>query len=240
MPITVIAIDDHFLIREGIRSLLAGHPDVQLVAEGWAGEHLLHLVQVHSPDIVLLDLGLPATPQAGQTPPFQAFPALATLAQNHPRTRVIIVSQHDSPTLVEGAIELGVRGYLLKYDALTQQLVEAIRVVHRGGAYFSTAIWARLQGQTSPSTVHLSPRQQEILWALAIHPDYSQARHARQLGISENTLKQHLRHIYRALGATNLTSAILKALQAEILPWTLLHSSSPPPSPPSYSNTSTT
>lgn len=222
MAITVVVLDDHYLIREGIRRLLDDHFDVELVAEGSVGDELFPLVERYRPDIILLDLGMPQTAQGAmhaQGPEFAAFPAIVQLRQDYPDTRIIIVSQYGTKTLVAGALEAGVKGYLLKSDALTQNLVEAIRMVHFGGVYFSDAIGQKLLEveEHQPPPV-LTDRQREIVRAVAANPNLSQAEHAQRLGISEHTLKQHLRQIYRGLGVSNLTAAVIKAIQLRIVP----------------------
>ncbi len=222
MAITVVTLDDHLLIREGIRRMLDSHTDVELVAEGSTGSDLLPLVEQYQPDIVLLDLGMPQTvreSRKGQGIEFSAFPVIAQLRKSHPKTRIIIVSQYGSKTLAEGALEVGVKGYLLKSDALTQNLVEAIRMVHWGGVYFSDTITGKLmEGIIFPPKSLLTQRQQEIIREMAAHPDRLQSDHAQHLGISEHTLKQHLRQIYRTLGVSNLTAAVVKAIQLKIIP----------------------
>lgn len=222
MTIRVVSLDDHLLIREGIRRLLESQSDVCLVGEGVCGDDLFPLIMTHDPDIVLLDLGMPQSTDNNPTIPaqdFRAFPAIMRLRKERPDVKVIIVSQYLTGILVDGALESGVQGYLLKNDALTGSLVAAIRCVHMGGVYFSQSIAEMLRRPKpeSPST-GLSERQQDILKAMAANPNLLQSQHARNLGIAESTLKQHLRNIYQILGAGNLTAAILRAIQLDIIP----------------------
>jgi DNA-binding NarL/FixJ family response regulator len=136
MTITVVTLDDHYLIREGIRRMLDAHRDFELVGEGTTGAELYPLVAQYQPDIVLLDLGMPQTTQRAHTErlsEFSAFPVIARLRTEYPQTRIMIISQYGTRTLIESALEAGVKGYLLKSDALMQNLVEAIRMVQRGG-----------------------------------------------------------------------------------------------------------
>jgi DNA-binding NarL/FixJ family response regulator len=222
VTIRVISLDDHYLIREGIRRRIDEHQDVELTAEGTTGAELYPLVAQYRPDIVLLDLGMPQTAQEA-TPEhvseFSAFPVVTRLRADYPDTRVIVLSQYGTRTLIESALDAGVKGYLLKSDALMQNLVEAIRIVHRGGVYFSEAIVKKLTESTprQPSLA-LTNRHREIMRAIVAHPDRLQMEHAQHLGISEYTLKQHLGQIYRVLGVSNLTAAILKAIQLKVIP----------------------
>jgi DNA-binding NarL/FixJ family response regulator len=229
MAIRVIAVDDHYLVRAGIRSTLAPHGDVQLVAEGESGADVYPLVQEYRPDILLLDLDMPAySPRENTSRPqetFAALPTIARLKHEFPGTKVIIISQYDSKTLIEGAFEVGVKGYILKRDALTRNLVEAIRMVHWGGVYFSSVVLNSLESleANSPSEL-LTPRQCEVLQVLAASPGLTQERQAEQLGIAVSTLKKHLNHIYRILGVSNSTAAIMKAVQLHIIPLAYLAS----------------
>ena len=213
-PIQVIALDDHYLIREGIRSILAEAQDIDLVAEGLAGEQLETLVAEHHPDIVLLDLEMPQN-VGSDAVPFQALSAVAQLRQHHPQTRVIILSQHATPALVEGAVTAEVGGYLLKDDELSLCLAEAIRTAHKGGLYLSSNVAHRLR-QISKSEI-LTERQQQIMRTIVAKPDLSYAAHAKKLGISEHTFSNHLRQIFERLGVSNITAAIVKAMRLGIV-----------------------
>jgi two-component system response regulator DegU len=215
-PIQIIVLDDHYLIREGIRSVLAAAQDIVLVAEGLAGEQLEPLVAAHHPDIVLLDLEMPQT-VGSDTVPFQALAAVAHLRQHHPQTRVIILSQYATPALVEGAVTSEVGGYLLKDDELSLCLAEAIRTVHRGGLYLSGSVAKRLRQVSKVDGEVLTDRQQQILWAIVAAPDLSYAAHAQKLGISEHTFSNHLRQIFERLDVSNITAAIIKAIRLGIV-----------------------
>ena len=219
-PIEVVAIDDHHLIRQGIRSLLAKSEAVTLVDEGWVGDHLMMLVERHVPDIVLLDLEMSQaeTTDRGSKRPFRAFPAVAQLSETYPEVRVIIISQHTSPALVEGAMKAGVCGYLLKDDALSLHLIEAIRTVHMGGFYLSGEVSEQLVNLKLDSpTPQLTKRQLEIIQVVATFPNRSYTQHAQALGISENTFSNHLRHIFEKLEVTNVTAAVVKGIQLGVV-----------------------
>ena len=214
--IHVISLDDHHLIREGIRSILAAAPDIVLAAEGRTGEQLELLVTEHQPDIVLLDLEMPQ--KAGSdTESFQALMAVAKLRQRHPQTRIIILSQYATPALVEGAVTAEVGGYLLKDDELSLCLAEAIRTVHRGGLYLSGNVAKSLRQSSKTEGEVLTERQQQILWAIVAEPDLSYAAHAQKLGISEHTFSNHLRQIFERLEVSNITAAIVKGIRLGIV-----------------------
>lgn len=222
-PITVITLDDHYLVRQGIRSLLADKPDIKIVGEGSAGEHLPVLVQEHRPDVILLDIGMPQKEATALDDhldnTFRVLPAIARLRNQHPAIQIVIVSQYESQAIIEGALDLGVRGYLLKDDALSLQLAEAIRTVSWGGLYFSPEIEKRLTrgGPRDSKDAVLTARQKEILQALANNPSLSHQQIAERLGISEHTLNNHLRKIYEQLEATNKLEALLNAMRMELI-----------------------
>lgn len=140
MTITVISVDDHSLIRSAVRSVLEPNDNIDLVAEGSVGEHVLQLVEKHRPDILILDMGMPMTEDPQSDERFYPLPAVARLNREYPETAVIFLTHEASPLIIKSAIELGVRGYLLKSDNLSLSLQEAIEVVHRGGVYFSREI----------------------------------------------------------------------------------------------------
>lgn len=140
MTITVICVDDHPLIRSTVRSLLEPNDHINLVAEGSVGEHVLQLVEKHRPDVAILDMGMPMSEDSPAEVRFSPLPTVARLNTEYPATAVIFLTNDFSPLLVQSAIELGVRGYLLKSDNLYVHLSQAVEVVHRGGVYFSQEV----------------------------------------------------------------------------------------------------
>jgi DNA-binding NarL/FixJ family response regulator len=219
--ITVVSIDDHALVRQGIYHILSQSTDIELVAEGWTGEHVFHLLALHLPNVLLLDVGLPATEEslAGDLPSrFAIIPALHRLARQFPDTRTIIVSQYDTDSLIRAAVDAGVRGYLVKDDVLTTELCDAVRVVHRGGIYFSKGVEERALTLTERQEPFLTARHLEILSALAAQPDMPRAQIAQQLYISEYTLNRYLNKIYEELDVSNLAAALIRAFQLNLLP----------------------
>lgn len=214
-PITVISIDDHPLIREAIRGLLAARSDMELVGEGWAGEHLFPLMEQYRPDVLILDLRMPHYADNGSEERFAPLPALAQLQEAYPQTAVIIFSQYGHHSLIQSAVDNGVRGYLLKDDNLSLNLASAIEAVHNGGLYFSQAISQQLfqAGERQKAGERLSPRQLEAILAIAKAPDASYAQIADSLHITESTLKGHLNKAYKALDVTNITACIIRCVE---------------------------
>lgn len=220
--ITVVSIDDHALVRQGIRSLLDAADGIRLVGEGRAGEEIEGLVARLLPDILLLDLGLPTHADPEQRQPGERYPildAIRRLRERHPHTRILVLSQYDDSGLVRATVEAGVQGYLLKDDALSSRLPSVVRAVHQGHAFYSPAVHTTLTAEVNGGEKpQLTARQVEILTALAVDPHLPRSEIAARLGISEHTLAYHLRAIFDRLAVTTLTGAVVKAIQLELLP----------------------
>jgi DNA-binding NarL/FixJ family response regulator len=220
-PISVVLVDDHPLIHQAVKSLLAERADMELVGQGFAGEQLLPLLAEHQPDVLVLDLTMPYHSGDSQVR-FGYMQALAQLSAEYPNTSTIILSQLLQSGIVQSAAEFGVRGYLLKSDNLSLNLPEAILAASRGGVFFSEAVSRDLFGSTQkPAAKPLSERTREVILAIAKKPDDSYAMTASRLGISENTLKGHLRHAFSQLGVTNITSCIIRCMQLNLIPFTV-------------------
>lgn len=221
MLITVVSIDDHPLIRTAIRSLLESQENIQLVAEGSVGEHVLPLVEKQKPDVLILDLAMPQTEKNQSGERFSVLQTVAQLNQNYPETAVIFLTQYASQSMSQQAVSLGVRGYLLKSDDLSLNLPGAIEAVYRGGVYFSKEISDMLFQsihKSDPSPV-LSERQKEIILAIAQTPDATYRQLAVELSISESTIKGHLNGAFKALDVTNITACIITCMQRGLIPF---------------------
>lgn len=219
--IKVVSVDDHYLIHQAIRSLLADRNDIELVGEGSAGEQIFPLIEEHRPNVLILDLIMPQV--VGGDPEVDAFlptPTLVKLRQEYPETAVIILSQYLNRRIVQSAIQHGVRGYLLKSDNLTLNLPDAVKEVDRGGVFFSVAVSRELfNPPPSPPEDLLTPRQREIILAIAKTPDTPYSEIADRLSISPRTLKGHLDSAYKALEVGNITACIIRCMQLGLIPF---------------------
>jgi len=219
--ITVIIVDDHPLIREAIRGMLKEAEYIDIVGEGWAGEHLFSLMEEKQPDVVLLDLMMPHYENGDQSQKFAPVQALQTLNDTYPETAVILISSYASPSVIQGAIEKGVRGYLLKSDQLSLNMVDAIDAIHHGGVYFSREISQQLfnsNGHKADDN-RLTERQLEIVLAIARNLDATHKEVAQTLHITESTMKGHLNNIFRILDVTNVTACIIRCMELGLLPF---------------------
>ncbi len=227
--IRVVIVDDHYLMRQGIRSVLAEDPIIDLVGEGRVGEHVLQLAKTYEPDVLLLDIGMPQYEESDSREPdnsFHALPTITYLRRQHPKTKIIIVSQYASPSLIEVALELGIKGYILKGDTLSENLPMAIKSVYNGGAYLSEGIQAHYfnsGGDGLNDQTILTKRQLELMRIVALNPNWSYAEHGAALGISEHTVSNHLQNVFTKLRVNNLAAAIVKCVQLGIIKIGPLH-----------------
>ncbi len=156
MPVRVLIVDDHTLVRAGLARLLQGFADVQLVAEASNAEQALQLALQHAPDVVLMDLSLP-----GRT----GLEALSDIRLRAPGTRVVMMTMHDDAAHVRDALDRGAVGFVVK-DAAPQELELALRAAHAGQVFLSPQISAKMLapmlGREKPTGIAaLSPRQRD-------------------------------------------------------------------------------
>lgn len=203
--IRIAIIDDHELVREGLKVMLAREPDFEIVGESASADPILELVETTHPDIVLLDARLPGV--AGPA-------ACRLLTEAHPEVRVLIVSTYADDDLVQECIMAGAKGYVLK-DIERFNLKESIRSVHRGEGVVSPAIAAtvldivRTHREATSTRPELNESQRAIL--RFISEGYSNREIAERVHLSENTVKSHIQEIFRKLGVRNRVEAALRA-----------------------------
>jgi two-component system response regulator DevR len=202
--IRLVIVDDHEMVREGIRAILAGEPDLKVVGEAASASKLLELVERTKPDVVLLDARLP-----GMSGP----DACAQLMQHYPELQVLIVSTYTDDELVRACIAAGARGYVVK-DIDRFELKAAIRSVNRGEGVVSPVVAGRVLDQlraapAPPSTSVLNDNQLRILRLIA--EGCSNREIATQVHLSENTIKSHVQEIFRKLGVRTRVEAALRA-----------------------------
>lgn len=217
--ITVVVVDDHYLIQEAVANILGKHEHIQLVAKGSVGDHVIPLVAKHLPDILILDINMPQSEESGsRVDRFAMLPTIAHLAGKYPQTAVIILTQHMFPTVIHQAVEYGVNGYILKSDDVSLNLATAVNVVSRGGVYYSQTILEELRkSRDGQPTVSLTKRQLDVLAITQRYPNASYYENAKLLGIKESTFKTHLHSAFGLLDARNATAAILQCLKLGLL-----------------------
>jgi DNA-binding NarL/FixJ family response regulator len=212
-PVRVLLADDHTLVRAGIRALLEKLPGLVVAGEAGDGRELLELIKAQHPDVVLLDISMPG---------LNGLDALARIAEDCPRVRVIILSMHDADEYILQALKAGASGYLLKRSA-TAEFQEALQAVGAGEIYLSREIASRfLTKYPLRQMVHaLSPleglttRQREILQMLA--EGQTTKGIAIVLKVSDKTVEYHRAKLMARLGIFDLAGLTRFALRSGLI-----------------------
>jgi DNA-binding NarL/FixJ family response regulator len=204
--IRVLLVDDHPVVRTGIRGMLDGEPDIQVVGEAASGTEAVTATRALVPDLVLMDLRMPDGDGVGAT---GRILALA------PHTRVVVLTTYESDADILRAVEAGAAGYLLK-DCSRADLLTAIRLAARGETVLAPSVATRLvRRMREPAGGGLSPREVEVLRLVA--RGLSNGEIGRALHISEATVKTHLLRTFGKLGVSDRTAAVTTALAAGLL-----------------------
>ncbi len=205
--IRIVVVDDHPVVREGLVAALSDEKEFKVVGAVASAEDALPLVAVQRPDVILLDLELPA--QSG-------IEAIPKLRDARPQSKILILTAYDTDERVIGALRAGAQGYLLK-GAPLEEIARAIRAVHAGGSYLEPRIASKVVGAFSPhaKAAALSDREREVLRLVAGGQATRQI--ARTLGITERTVKFHVTSILNKLGAENRAQAVALATRRGLL-----------------------
>ncbi len=215
-PLTrVMLVDDHSLVREGLRHVLAATPGVEIIAEAGDGETALRLAAELKPDLVVMDLSMPG---------MGGLEVTTRLRELLPQVKVLILSVQDHPEYVLGAVRAGAQGYLRK-DTSPAELREGLRAVARGESYFSPPVARHLtnavRGEGDDTTdpgqrlARLTPREREVLIGIA-GGETSRAMAAR-LGISPRTIETYREGLTRKLGIRTVAGLVRFALDAGLV-----------------------
>jgi DNA-binding NarL/FixJ family response regulator len=201
--IRVLLVDDHPLMREGIAAALENHQDIMLVGAGADGAEAQALFRELRPDVVLMDL---------QMPGMSGIEATSSIRSEFPDARIVVLTAYRGDVQITRALKAGALAYLLK-SALRSDLVDTIRAVHAGRRRLSTEIAAEVAEHLMDDA--LSDRERDVLKSVAA--GNSNKIVAEWLGISEETVKSHMRNILSKLSANDRTHAVTIALKRGII-----------------------
>ncbi|MEV6924818.1 response regulator transcription factor [Dactylosporangium sp. NPDC051485] len=207
--ITVLLVDDHPVVRDGLRGMLQAEPDLTIVGEAGSGDEAVVAARAHRPDVVLMDLRMPGLDGAGAT---------GRILAGQPSTKVVVLTTYDTDADILRAVEAGACGYLLK-DATRAELTAAIRAAARGETVLAPSVAGRLVEQVrnpAPAAKVLSAREVEVLSLVA--RGHTNAEIGSALHISEATVKTHLLRAFNKLGVADRTAAVTTAMSLGLLP----------------------
>jgi len=205
-PIRLFLVDDHPLVRDGLRARLGAMPNLEIVGEAGSGAEALALLDTLRPDLMLVDVGMKDMNGIDL-----AALVLERNDQQHrqPAPHIVMLSMYDNPEYVQKAMQVGARGYVLK-DAPAAEIVAAIEAVSAGGTFLSPAVSKKLFRNQAPRPL-LTPRESEILTALGRGESSKQI--ARDLGLSVRTVEAHRQSIKRRLGIEGQAELIKYAVE---------------------------
>ena len=208
--IQVVLVDDHAVVRSGLRLLLDGQEDIKVVGEAGNARDAVFRARALKPDVILLDVVMPGE---------SGIEVLPTLLKESPDTRVLVLSMQDDPSYVREAFAAGAQGYVLK-EAADEEVVSAVREIAGGGSYVHPALGARMvaaeaQERAAAEADPLSEREREVLRLLAL--GHTNQEIADQLYISVRTAESHRAHIMQKLRLATRAELVRYALSHGLL-----------------------
>lgn len=205
-PVRVLVVDDHPVVRDGIRGMLAGASGIEVVGEAGGGAEAVEQAESLAPDVVLMDLRMPGV---------DGVAAIREIVRRGLPSRVLVLTTYDTDREVLSAIEAGATGYLLK-DAPRDELVRAVEATARGQAFLSATVGALLMERVrSPEPETLTERELEVLRLVASGATNRDI--AERMFVSEATVKTHLLHVYEKLGVNDRAAAVAAAYDRGLL-----------------------
>ncbi|TSD58397.1 response regulator [Aeromicrobium piscarium] len=205
MRISIVLVDDHPVVRDGLRGMLESAGDLAVVGEASDGPAAVELVARTDPDVVLMDLRMPGG---------SGVDAITELTRRRIRGHVLVLTTYDTDRDIMAALEAGATGYLLK-DARREELFAGVRATARGESVLSPSVATRVVSRVRADTTELSDREGEVLRLVA--RGRSNREIARTLFVSEATVKTHLTHVYEKLGVGDRAAAVAVAYERRLL-----------------------
>jgi two-component system, NarL family, response regulator len=202
-PIRLLVVDDHPMIRSGIAAVIADQPDMALVAEAGDGIEALAMFEQHRPDVTLMDL---------QMPRMNGTAAIEEIRKRAPAARIVVLTTYRGDVQALRALKAGASGYLLK-NMIRKDFVQAVREVHAGRRFIAPEMARELSAHVIDDV--LSPREVEVIAEVAAGGANKQV--ADRLGVSEETIKTHMKNILAKLGASDRVQAVVIAMRRGII-----------------------
>jgi DNA-binding NarL/FixJ family response regulator len=211
--ITILIVDDHAVVRQGLRALVSAEPDMQVVGEAANGREALQLTGEFAPEVVVMDVAMPE---------MSGLAATREIMREHPGTRILVLSSYGDEDTVQQILQAGASGYLLKQTA-ANELSEAIRQVRRGNTYIAANLAQRLRklqtsgpgGRPGPARRTLTAREVQVLQLIA--EGLSNKEIAKNLGISAKTVEKHRQQVMNKLGIHEIAGLTRYAISKGML-----------------------
>jgi len=208
MPTRIVLADDHVLVREGLKSLLE-REHFQVIAEASDGQEAVKLIEMHHPEIAIMDISMPT---------LNGIDAARALTRSAPKTKVILLTQHEEEQYIHEALEAGVKGYVLK-NQLANDLIQAIRQVGRGEFYLSPgisrAVMEAFRNKSERPADPLTARERQVLQLIA--EGKSTKDTASVLGISVKTAESHRMRLMQKLDIHETASLVRYAVRRGLI-----------------------
>ncbi|MFI6542743.1 response regulator [Streptomyces prunicolor] len=211
-PFRLLVADDHAVVRAGLRALLDGEPDLDVIAEAGSGEEAVRLATQLTPDVALMDLRF-AGPGSG----IDGIEAVRRLAQRAPGVAVVMLTSYAGRADVVRALEAGARGYVLKAGP-PEELFQSVRTAAAGSVGLAADVVGELVGEVVSPAQDLTAREVEVVRLMA--EGHSNRAIAEALFLSEATVKTHLVRIYRKFKVDNRAAAVSEAVRRGLLEFT--------------------
>jgi DNA-binding NarL/FixJ family response regulator len=213
--ITVLLVEDHMVVREGLRVLIEAFGDIEIVGEAKTGREAVQMVKDLRPEIVVMDIAMPL---------LNGLQATRQILKASPAAKVLILSAHSDPDYVEAVVKVGAMGYLVKQSS-SQVVAEAIRELQKGKMFFSPSIAKRLKdeyrksptgiGLRKKTEIQLTVRESELLQLIA--EGHVNKQIASELGISIKTVDKHRQHLMEKLNIHDVAGLTRFAIAAGII-----------------------
>ncbi|WP_423408204.1 response regulator [Heyndrickxia sp. MSNUG] len=209
--IRLMLVDDHAVLRDGLRNIISVVEDIEVVGEAVSGDDALDQVEKCQPDMILMDINMPVK---------NGVEVTGILKRKYPHIKILILTMHSHEEYFMSAIREGADGYLLK-DAPSDQVIEAIRTVARGESVIHPSMTKKLlafhqQKQTEQEDTTLTEREKEVL--LCLVEGLSNKEIADRLFISDKTVKIHVSKIFKKLNVKSRSQVIIHAVQHQLVP----------------------